>query len=74
MSFSCNILLICLIIIQVTTNEIPLDSYDQLNTFKIIDKNESFIIKTNITSIAYFDSFDKNSIIYISNNYEDFKS
>ena len=74
MSFSCKILLICLIFIQISTNEISLNSYDQLNTFKIIDKNDSFIIKTNVTSIAYFDSFDKNSIIYISENYEDFKS
>ena len=74
MAYSCNIILICFLIIQVTADEIPLKSYDELNTFKMIEQNESFIIKTNVTSKAYFDSFDKNSIIYISKSYEDFKS
>ena len=74
MAYSCNIILICFLIIQVTADEIPLKSYDELNTFKMIEQNESFIIKTNVTSKAYFDSFDKNSIIYISKNYEDFKT
>ena len=74
MEYSIKFVLISLIIIQITADEIPLKSYDELNTFKMIDQNESFIIKTNVTSKAYFDSFDKNSIIYISKNYEDFNS
>ena len=74
MAYSCNIILICFLIIQITADEIPLKSYNELNTFKMIEQNESFIIKTNVTSKAYFDSFDKNSIIYISKSYEDFKS
>ena len=74
MAYSINVVLISLLIIQITADEISLKSYNELNTFKMIDQNESFIIKTNVTSKAYFDSFDKNSIIYISENYEDFKS
>ena len=74
MAYSCNIILICFLIIQITADEIPLKSYNELNTFKMIEQNESFIIKTNATSKAYFDSFDRNSIIYISKNYEDFKT
>ena len=66
--------IISLYLIIIKAIELPLNSYSKLNTFKIIDKNETFIIDTNVKSIAYFDSFDKNSIIYISNNYDDFIS
>ena len=46
--------------------EDSLKTYDKLNNFEIISENQSFIIETKVKSIAYFDSFDKNSIIYIS--------
>ena len=59
-------------LISIQTTVIPSESYEKLKTFKSIIKNESFIIKTKVKSIAYLDSFDKKSIIYISKNQEDF--
>jgi hypothetical protein len=35
-----------------------------------ISENQKFIIKTNELSIAYFDSIDQNSIIYVQDEYE----
>ena len=43
----------------------------ELNSMETIDNNQKFIIKTNETSIAYFDSFDKCSVIYISKEIDD---
>ena len=44
--------------------------YSKLNSFETIIENQYFFIKTKEDSIAYFDSFDRNSKIYISNNTE----
>ena len=44
--------------------------YSKLNSFETINENQYFFIKTQEDSIAYFDSFDRNSKIYISNNTE----
>jgi len=44
--------------------------YSKLNSFETINENQYFFIKTKEDSIAYFDSFDRNSKIYISNNTE----
>jgi len=41
-------------------------SYDKLNTFEMISESQSFKINTSKPSIAYFDSFDGNSIVYIT--------
>ena len=48
-----------------------LKTYDKLNHFETIIQNQTFIINSTLKSIAYFDSFDKNSIIYISKSYDD---
>ena len=42
----------------------------KFNDFITISENQKFIIKTNELSIAYFDSIDQNSIIYLRNEYE----
>jgi hypothetical protein len=42
----------------------------RLNDFMAISENQKFIIKTNELSIAYFDSIDQNSIIYVQDEYE----
>ena len=56
-------------------NEEPLlISYDELNSFEIISESQSFIIKTIEPSIAYFDSFDGNSIVYITTDKEKFNN
>ena len=44
--------------------------YSQLNCFETINENQYFFIEVKERSIAYFDSFDRNSKIYISNNTE----
>lgn len=44
----------------------PYHIYYELNSFETINKNQYFFIKTENKSIAYFDSFDKNSKIYLS--------
>ena len=48
--------------------------YDKLNHFETISFKQDFIINTSSKSIAYFDSLDKNTIIYISKNYDDYAS
>ena len=45
-----------------------LPQYRQLNCFETINENQYFFIEVRERSIAYFDSFDRNSKIYISNN------
>ena len=52
--------------------EPSLASYDKLNTFEMISQDQSFIIKTSEPSIAYFDSIDGNSIVYITTEKENF--
>jgi len=44
--------------------------YSILNGFETINENQYFFIKVKENSIAYFDCFDRNSKIYISNNTE----
>ena len=44
--------------------------FSDLNNFKIISGSDEFSLKVNSKSMAYFDSVDKNSIIYISKNTE----
>lgn len=40
--------------------------YHELNSFETINENQYFFIKSEKNSIAYFDSFDRNSKVYIS--------
>ena len=54
--------------INIKVSSIP--QYSKLNSFETINENQYFFIKTKEDSIAYFDSFDRNSKIYISNNTE----
>ena len=54
--------------------EPSLEIYAQLNNFEMISESQSFIIKTSEPSIAYFDSFDQNSIIYITKDIDKFLS
>ena len=44
----------------------PVNIYTELNSFETINENQYFFIKSENKAIAYFDSFDKNSKIYIS--------
>ena len=44
----------------------PINIYTELNSFETINENQYFFIKSDDKAIAYFDSFDKNSKIYIS--------
>jgi len=53
-------------------DEASLVSYDKLNTFEMITKSQSFKINANKPSIAYFDSFDGNSIVYITKDKDKF--
>ena len=54
--------------IEVKINAIPL--YDKLNSLETINEDKYFSIKSGEESIAYFDSVDKNSKIFISDNEE----
>ena len=54
--------------INIKVSSIP--QYSKLNGFETINENKYFFIKVKEDSIAYFDSFDRNSKIYISNNTE----
>ena len=47
-----------------------IQQYSQLNCFETINESQYFFIEVKERSIAYFDSFDRNSKIYISNNTE----
>ena len=47
--------------------------YDKINSFETIKYTENFAIKTGVDSLAYFDSSENNTIIYISKDYKDFK-
>ena len=49
-----------------------LKTYSELNCMETIDSSQKFIIETTEVSMAYFDSYDKNSVIYISNNIDSF--
>ena len=44
----------------------PSPIYHELNSFETIKENQYFFIKSEKNSIAYFDSFDRNSKVYIS--------
>ena len=71
-----NILILVLINIYSFNiiEEPSLISYDKLNSFEIISESQSFKIKTIEPSIAYFDSFDGNSIVYITTDKEKFNN
>ena len=71
-----NILILVLINIYSFNiiEEPSLISYDKLNSFEIISESQSFKIKTFEPSIAYFDSFDGNSIVYITTDKEKFNN
>ena len=49
---------------------LAIPQYSQLNCFETINENQYFFIEVRERSIAYFDSVDRNSKIYISNNTE----
>ena len=44
----------------------PTPIYNELNSFETLKENQYFFIKSEKRSIAYFDSFDMNSKVYIS--------
>ena len=44
----------------------PVPLYTELNSFETINEDQYFFIKAENSSIAYFDSFDMNSKVYIS--------
>ena len=69
-----RILILALIaLISVKGQDEPsLVSYDKLNTFEMISKSQSFKINANKPSIAYFDSFDGNSFVYITKDKDKF--
>ena len=50
------------------------DVYEKLNTVEMIYNSQSFIINATETSIAYFNSFDRYSQIYISKDINDYLS
>ena len=68
------LLFIFLKINSLIEDEESLPVVSKLNSIEAIDADQAFKIKTDEDSIAYFDSFDKNSIIYISESYQDFIS
>ena len=57
--------------IKIKINSIPV--YDKLNSFETINEGQYFSIKSEEDSIAYFDSIDKNSKIFISETEESSK-
>ena len=71
-----KVLILALIVLNSVKgeDEPSLESYNKLNTFEMISQDQSFKIKTTEPSIAYFDSFDGNSIVYITTKQEDFKA
>ena len=48
--------------------------YSELNGFETIYSNQNFIIETDVESMACFDTYDKNSVIYISKSKKIFDS
>lgn len=52
--------------------ELPI--YSELNGFETIYSNQNFIIEALVESIACFDTYDKNSVIYLSKNKKIFDS
>ena len=51
-----------------------LENYEKFNYFETINESKNFTIKTDKKSIAYFESFERKSHIYISTNYSDFNT
>ena len=47
----------------------PYPIYKELNSFQTINQNQYFFIRAEEESMAYFDSFDRNSSIYISEEF-----
>ena len=73
-----HLLIIFLFIIKINTLENfsddfkdSLATYEKLNHFETIIQNQNFIINASLKSIVYFDSFDKNAVVFISSNYDD---
>ena len=69
-------LLLLLNRIQTKDNDLKKDKdsliiYDKLNNLETVIENQDFIINTKEKSYAYFDSFDRNAIFWISKSYED---
>jgi len=72
-----KLILLLITFIQINSlieDEESLETVSKLNSIEAIDENKVFKIQTEENSIAYFDSFDGNSVIYISENYQDFIS
>ena len=65
-----NYLLLTLVFVLLKSiqgaEEPALEVFDKLNTIEMIDNHQSFIINTTEPSIAFFDSLDRNSVVYIS--------
>ena len=56
--------------IPITIKILSFPIHKEFNIFETIDKNQYFFIKPLEKSVAYFDAFDRNSKIYISENHE----
>ena len=65
-----TLFLICSFFIYIKGIDESLSIYSTLNDYQTIDKNQEFIIETTVESMAYFDSIDKISVIYISKDYQ----
>ena len=48
----------------------PYPIYKELNSFQTVNDNQYFFIRAGEESIAYFDSFDRNSYAYISETFD----
>lgn len=68
------IFLFAFILIKIKAKDESLKVYREFNGFETIQNDQNFIIETEYKSIAYFDSFDKGSVVYISKDYENFKA
>ena len=66
-----KIFLVFILLFQTLAKE-ELKTYSELNCMETIDTSQKFIIETTEASMAYFDSYDKNSVIYISDSLDSF--
>ena len=61
------IVVISLILVKINGIEDISNPITELNDFQTISENKEFYIRTNVLSIAYFDSYDSNCMVYANN-------
>ena len=54
--------------------DLSMNTYNEINSVSMLYNNLSFIINTTAASIAFFDTFDRSSNIYISKDINEFNS